>query len=83
VYSTLETQSISSTDRRVAYVTPTRIEAPNWLAHGKSLIFNSGGRIRRIPAAGGKPERIDTGFATRCNNDHGVSPDRTRLVISD
>src|SRR5262249_53102647 len=38
VYSTLETQSISSTDRRVVHVTPTRIEAPNWLADGKSLI---------------------------------------------
>src|SRR5262249_3282247 len=34
-------------------------------------------------AAGGKPEAIDTGFATRCNNDHGVSPDGTMLVISD
>ena len=83
VYSTLETLSIASTDRRVVYVTPTRIEAPNWLADGKTLIYNSGGRIYRIPAAGGKPEVIDTGFATRCNNDHGVSPDGTLLVISD
>jgi TolB protein len=83
VYSTLETQSISSTDRRVVYVIPTRIEAPNWLADGKTLIYNSGGRIYRIPATGGKPETIDTGFATRCNNDHGVSPDGKLLVISD
>ena len=29
------------------------------------------------PGAGGTPESIDTGFATRCNNDHGVSPDGT------
>jgi TolB protein len=83
LYSTLETQTISSTDRRVVYVTPTRIEAPNWLRDGSSLIFNSGGRILRIPAAGGKPETIDTGFATRCNNDHGLSPDGTTLAISD
>jgi TolB protein len=26
---------------------------------------------------------IDTGFATRCNNDHGISPDGKELVISD
>jgi TolB protein len=26
---------------------------------------------------------IDTGFASRCNNDHGVSPDGTLLAISD
>lgn len=83
LYSTLETQSIASTDRRVVHVTPTRIEAPNWLTDGKSLIYNSGGRLYRIPAAAGKPEVIDTGFANRCNNDHGVSPDGKLLAISD
>ena len=62
---------------------PTRIEAPNWLRDGRTLIFNSAGRIYRIPATGGKPEVIDTGFATRCNNYHGVSPDGTLLAISD
>jgi hypothetical protein len=83
LHSALETQTIASTDRRVVYVTPTRIEAPNWLRDGQTLIFNSAGRIYRIPVAGGKPEVIDTGFATRCNNDHGVSPDGTLLAISD
>jgi hypothetical protein len=83
LYSALETQTMSSTDRRVVYVTPTRIEAPNWLRDGKALVYNSGGRIYRIPVAGGKPEVIDTGFATRCNNDHGLSPDGTLLAISD
>ena len=76
-------RSIASTDRRVVTVTPGRIEAPNWLQDGKSLIYNGGGRIYRIPAAGGKPKLIDTGFATRCNNDHGLSPDGTLLAISD
>ncbi len=83
LYSSLETQSIASTDRRVVHLTPTRIEAPNWLRDGKTLIYNSGGRIYRVPAAGGQPEAIDTGFAIRCNNDHGVSPDGTLLAISD
>ena len=83
LYSTLETQALASTDRRVVHVTPSRIEAPNWLRDGTTLIYNSGGRLLRIPAAGGSPEPIDTGFATRCNNDHGVSPDGTQLVISD
>ena len=83
LYSALETQTIASRDRRIVYVTPTRIEAPNWLRDGRSLIFNGGGRIHRIPVTGGKPEVIDTGFATRCNNDHGVSPDGRLLVISD
>jgi Tol biopolymer transport system component len=46
-------------------------------------LFNRDGRIYRLPAAGGKPEVIDTGFANRCNNDHGISPDATQLAISD
>jgi TolB protein len=83
LYSTLETQSMSSTDRRVVLVSPARIEAPNWLADGRSLIYNSGGRLSRVPATGGTPELINTGFATRCNNDHGVSPDGQFLAISD
>jgi uncharacterized GH25 family protein len=81
--SVLEVQSIESTDRRVVLQTADRIEAPNWTPDGKSLIYNSKGRLYRIPATGGAPEPIDTGFATRCNNDHGVSPDGKSLVISD
>ena len=83
LYSTLETQAMNSTDRRVVHVTPSRIEAPNWLRDGKTLIYNGGGRLYRVPASGGTPEAIDTGFAVRCNNDHGVSPDGKQLVISD
>lgn len=83
LYSTLETQALNSTDRRVVYVTPTKIEAPNWLSDNKTLIYNSAGKLFRIAAAGGKPEVIDTDFANRCNNDHGVSPDGKQLVISD
>jgi hypothetical protein len=83
LYSTLETQAIASTDRRVVYVTKGRIEAPNWLNDSRNLIYNSEGRIYRIAAAGGKPTVIDTGFANRCNNDHGLSLDGTMLAISD
>ncbi len=83
VYSTLETMTLPSTDRRVVYLTPKRIEAPNWLRDGRTLIYNSEGRIHRIAASGGQPEAIDTGFATRCNNDHGLSPDGKLLAISD
>lgn len=81
--STLETVVIASKDRRVVWWTTNRIEAPNWTRDGVSLLFNSQGRIHRIPVAGGEPQPIDTGFAVRCNNDHGISPDGTQLVISD
>lgn len=81
--STLETVPIASRDRRALYTTTNLIEAPNWSRDGASLFFNSKGRMYRFPVTGGEPEMIDTGFATRCNNDHGLSPDGKFLVISD
>jgi TolB protein len=81
--STLETINVASRDRRVVYRTRDHIEAPNWSRDGKALIFNGGGLLYSIPVAGGVPQKIDTGFATRCNNDHGLSPDGTTLAISD
>jgi Tol biopolymer transport system component len=81
--STLETISITSKDRRVVYHARDHFEAPNWSRDGKYFLFNRGGQIYRLPVAGGEPEVINTGFANRCNNDHGLSPDGTQLVISD
>ena len=81
--STLETIAIASKDRRVVYHRRAHFEAPNWSPDGKYLLFNQGGLIYKLPLAGGEPQVVDTGFATRCNNDHGISPDGTQLVISD
>jgi Tol biopolymer transport system component len=81
--STLETITIASKDRRVVWWTTNLIEAPNWSRDGAALYFNSKGRIFRVAPSGGEPQPIDTGFAIRCNNDHGISPDGAQLVISD
>jgi Tol biopolymer transport system component len=83
LYSTLEIITVASTDWRAIYVAPERFEAPNWMPDGKTLLFNRNGRIEKIPATGGTPQVLDTGFAIRCNNDHGISPDGTQLAISD
>jgi TolB protein len=81
--SALETVAIASKDRQVVYHAREHFEAPNWTPDGKQFLFNNNGRIYRTPVTGGAPELIDTGFATRCNNDHGLSPDGAQLVISD
>ena len=83
LYSTLETMSVTSGDRQIVYTADGRFEAPNWTRDGKWLLFNGNGRLQKISPDGGKPELIDTGFATRLNNDHGLSPDGTMLAISD
>lgn len=81
--STLEVVDIHSKDRRVVYNTADHIEAPNWTRDGQAFIFNRNGHLCRLSTNGGDPVMIDTGFANRCNNDHGLSPDGTQLAISD
>lgn len=77
----IETGGVQS--RRVVRHFPGKIEAPNWTRDGKALVYNADGRIWRIPVEGGEPVAIPTGRNIRNNNDHGISPDGTQLVISD
>jgi TolB protein len=82
--SALEVISLSSLDRRVVYRATGRMESPHFSTDGTALYFNRDGRIHRVKADGTEPPVvIDTGSATRCNNDHGISSDGTQLVISD
>jgi hypothetical protein len=82
--SALEVLAIPSLDRRVVWRSAGRMEAPHFSPDGASLYFDRGGRIYRLglPATR-EPEAVDTGPATHCNDDHGISPDRLQLVISD
>lgn len=83
LYSTLEVVTVSSKDRTAIYQTKGRIDAPNWSRDGSYLLFNRNGKIDRMPETGGASQILDTGFATQCNNDHGISPDGKELVVSD
>lgn len=67
----------------VILTTDDIIEAPNWTPDGKALIVNGGGLLFRVSLDAPGLDLIDTGFANRLNNDHGVSPDGQRLAISD
>lgn len=83
VESTLEIFDLVRRQRRVVYRAGEHFEAPNWSRDGQSLLFNGGGRLYSIPITGGTPALLDSGFAVRCNNDHGYSPDGSHIVISD
>lgn len=83
LHSALETVGIDSGDRRIVYLAEGRFEAPNWTRDGKAFLFNRDGRIERLGLTGGQPVKIDTGFANKCNNDHGIAPDSSQLAISD
>jgi len=81
--STLEVMHLETRTRRMVYRTSDHIEAPNWTPDGRTLVFNSQGRLYFLPAEGGDPLPIDTGSFAKLNNDHGISPDGQWIVISD
>jgi TolB protein len=84
VEATLEVMEVGGVrSRTVVRHFDRKIEAPNWSRDGADLYYNSGGRIWRIPLAGGEPVQVDTGRHIANNNDHGLSPDGTQMVISD
>ncbi|WP_223829374.1 TolB family protein [Paenibacillus arenilitoris] len=58
------------------------IEAPNWTGDGKRLIYNSKGLLYSFDLETRANSVIDTGYASRCNNDHVLSPDHTRIAVS-
>lgn len=69
--------------RTVVKEFPYSIEAPNWTPDGKWLVYNSGGKLYKIsPDSPGEPVEINTGYATRCNNDHVISFDGKMIAIS-
>lgn len=80
--SRLETLDVDTGERRVLLSTSEALEAPNWTPDGAALIYNSKGRLFRFSLAEQEPLQIDTGFATRCNNDHALSFDGKMLGIS-
>jgi Tol biopolymer transport system component len=67
---------------RVILTTPRLIEAPNWAPDGAFLIVNGDGHLFRVDLADRDLVPVDTGFAIRLNNDHGISPDGKTLAIS-
>lgn len=82
IESTLETLDIGTGVRTIVRRAKEHCEAPNWSRDGKTLIYNAGGSLYTVPAGGGEPKRLNTGFATKCNNDHGISWRGDELAIS-
>jgi len=81
--SRLEVLTVATGEREVVWSAKAHFEAPNWSRDGKALLFNQDGRILVLPLDERRPRLLDTGSATRCNNDHGLSPDGTWLAVSD
>lgn len=80
--SILETFEVASGRVTEVLRAEGRVEAPNWSPDGGWLMVNSGGLLYRVPLQAPRLERIETGAATRCNNDHGFTPDGRWILLS-
>jgi Tol biopolymer transport system component len=68
--------------RKVIHESKGRFEAPNWMPDGKKLLFNENGMLYTLPIEGGQAEKLNTDFADKINNDHGISFNGKLLAIS-
>jgi len=80
--SKMEIMSPFDGKRKVIHEYLGSFEAPNWMPDGNTLLFNQEGSLYKIPITGGTPEKLNTEFANRNNNDHGISFDKKMLAIS-
>jgi Tol biopolymer transport system component len=80
--SNLEVLDLESGRREIVYQVADSLQAPNWTADGAALIYNRNGRLFRFDLATRTPTEINTGAATRNNNDHVLSFDGKLMGIS-
>lgn len=80
--STLMIWTVATNTAHTVLETDRLIEAPNWDPSGTSLLVNGDGRLFRVPLDAPALVPVDTGFATKCNNDHGISPDGSLIALS-
>ena len=80
--SHLEILDVASGNATIVHQYPGSFQAPNWTHDGKALIYAQEGKLIRFDLAKRAPKAINTGFATRNNNDHVLSFDGRTTGIS-
>jgi len=80
--SDIELLDIASGSRKVIYSSPKSLQAPNWMADGKSIIYNSEGLMYKLNLGDKEPHVLPTGSVKNNNNDHVLSFDGKMLGLS-
>lgn len=80
--SNLEILDVATGNATIVHAYRGSFQAPNWTADGKALIYAQEGRLYRFDLSSRSAEVINTGFATRNNNDHVLSFDGRMMGIS-
>src|SRR3954468_6398088 len=80
--SNLELLDVATGNATIVHQYSGSFQAPNWTTDGTALIYVQEGRLYRFGLASRYPQPINTGFATRNNNDHVLSFDGRMIGIS-
>jgi TolB protein len=80
--SNLEILDLTTGNATIVHRYRGSFQAPEWTRDGTALIYAQEGRLHRFDLATRAPTVINTGFATRNNNDHVLSFDGKMLGIS-
>lgn len=80
--SNLEILDVATGNATIVHRYRGSFQAPNWTRDGRALIYAQEGRLYRFTLSSGTAEAINTGFATRNNNDHVLSFDGRTMGIS-
>jgi TolB protein len=80
--SNLEILDVATGNATVVHQYRGSFQAPNWTPDGRALIYAQEGRLYRFDLSSRTAAVINTGFATRNNNDHVLSFDGRMLGIS-
>ena len=80
--SNLEILDVATGNATIVHHYKGSFQAPNWTHDGRALIYAQEGHLYRFNLASNTEAQINTGFATRNNNDHVLSFDGTVLGLS-
>lgn len=80
--SLLEVMEVANGQRTVLAGAEGSWQAPNWTPDGKTLIYNSSGKLYNFDLATRASTVLNTDFVTKNNNDHVLTFDGKQLGIS-
>ena len=80
--SLLEVMDVETGHREVVSSSAISLQAPNWTPNGKTLIYNSEGKLYNFDLATRESTVLNTDFANKNNNDHVLTFDGKQIGIS-
>jgi TolB protein len=80
--SHIEILDVETGSREIVFTAPNSIQAPNFTADGKTLLYNGGGLIYTLDLATRTSKVLNTGDVKNNNNDHVISFNGKMLGLS-